>query len=57
MITFVDPKKVRRKRDFGRCFRKAGFQHVGETKGGHITLQLLPKDFPDAQAPNYAPWF
>ncbi len=25
MITFIDPGKVRRKRDWGRCYRKAGF--------------------------------
>lgn len=47
MITFINPKKVRRKRDFGRCYRKAGFKHIGETKGGLIALQLLPCDMPD----------
>jgi hypothetical protein len=25
MVTFVDPRKVRHKRDPGRCYRKAGF--------------------------------
>ena len=47
MITFVDRSKTRHKRDPGRCFRKAGFQHVGETKGGLIALQLLPQDMPE----------
>ena len=47
MVTFVDTAKVRRKRDWGRCFRRAGFEHVGYTKGGLVVLQLLPKDMPD----------
>lgn len=51
MITFVDPTKVRRKRDWGRCYRKAGFVHVGETKAGLVALQLKPEDFPAAMAP------
>ena len=51
MITFVHPRKVRKKRDMGRCFRKAGFVHVGETKGGLIALQLLPESFPEAIIP------
>lgn len=33
--TYVDPKKVRRKRDPGRCFLRAGWRHAGWTKGGH----------------------
>lgn len=51
MITFVDARKVRRKRDPGRCFRKAGFSHVGFTKSGQHALQLLPADFPAAVTP------
>jgi len=46
MITFVDRDKTRPKRDPGRCFRKAGFQHVGETKGGLVALQLLASEMP-----------
>lgn len=47
MITFVDPLKTRRKRDPGRCFRRAGFKVVGRTKSaGLVALQLLPEDFP-----------
>jgi hypothetical protein len=46
MVTFVDPTKVRKKRDWGRCYRKAGFTHVGYTKGGLVALQLLPQDMP-----------
>jgi hypothetical protein len=51
LITFVDPTKVRRKRDFGRCYRKAGFKEVGKTKGGLIALQLLPDAMPEAKGP------
>lgn len=51
MVTFIDPGKVRKKRDFGRCYRRAGFRHVGETKGGLVALQLLPEDMPQAEAP------
>lgn len=43
MVTFVDPRKVRRKRDFGRCYRKAGFVECGMTKGGLIALQWKPE--------------
>lgn len=46
MITFVNAAKVRRKRDPGRCFLRAGFQRVGETQGGLIALQLLPAEMP-----------
>ena len=49
MITFVSTKHVRKKRDWGRCYRKAGFKHVGETKGGLIALQLLPEDMPSPE--------
>lgn len=41
MVTFVDPHKTKHKRDPGRCFRKAGFEHVGYTKGGLVALQKL----------------
>ena len=30
MVTFVDERKVRRKRDPGRCFTKAGFEMLRE---------------------------
>lgn len=47
MVTFVDTTKTRKKRDPGRCYRKAGFLPVGKTKGGLIALQLLPQDMPE----------
>lgn len=33
MITFVDPTKIRHKRDPGRCFLKAGFHVAGRAPG------------------------
>lgn len=48
MVTFVDPSKVRHKRDPGRCFTKAGFVRLAErTKSGLIVLQLVPALIPD----------
>ena len=52
MVTFVDAAKTRRKRDPGRCYRRAGFAAVGKTKGGLVALQLLPSDMPEPMAPN-----
>lgn len=49
MVTFVNAAKVRHKRDPGRCFLRAGFLRVGETKGGLVALQLLPEDMPEAE--------
>ncbi len=49
LITFVDASKVRRKRDPGRCYRKAGFEHVGFTKGGLWAFQMKSQDMPAAQ--------
>lgn len=51
MVTFVDAGKVRRKRDPGRCYRRAGFEHVGYTKGGLWAFQLLPDAMPEPVEP------
>lgn len=51
MVTFVDAGKVRPKRDPGRCYLRAGFRRVGETKGGLVALQLLPAEMPTPCAP------
>ena len=51
MITFVNHRKVRGKRDPGYCFLVAGFQRVGTTKAGLIALQLLPEAMPEARPP------
>jgi hypothetical protein len=56
MVTFVDPARVRRKRDPGRCFRRAGFRAAGVTAGGLVALRLPPEAFPTAlrARPQYA---
>jgi hypothetical protein len=46
IVTFVDPAKTRRKRDPGRCFRRAGWQHIGFTAGGLYVLRQLPAAMP-----------
>lgn len=51
MVTFVDPSKIRHKRDPGRCYLRAGFSRVGETAGGLLTFQMLERDMPEATAP------
>lgn len=48
MVTFVDAGKVRRKRDPGRCYLRAGFEHVGFTKGGLWAFQILESEMPAA---------
>jgi hypothetical protein len=55
MVTFVDADKTRPKRDPGRCYRKAGFHHVGFTKGGLWAFQLLPDDMPEPAEPDGIP--
>ena len=53
MITFIDAGKVRRKRDPGRCYRKAGFKLVGKTKVRQLLVfQLMPEDMPQPCAPS-----
>lgn len=54
MVTFIDRDEVRKKRDFGRCYRRAGFEVVGETEGGLLALQLRPECMPEPQAPRLA---
>lgn len=62
MVTFVAPDKVRRKRDPGRCFRRAGFVPVGWTKKeGHLVLWLsaaaMPTPKPAALPVEHHPLF
>jgi hypothetical protein len=50
-VTFVDPKHVpgipvRGERVKGFCFWMAGFELVGETKGGKLAWQLKPDKIP-----------
>lgn len=51
IISFVDAAKTHHKRDPGRCYRKAGWKHVGFTKGGLWAFQQLPHEMP---APDYS---
>lgn len=61
MVTFIDATKTLRKRDPGRCFRKAGFHRSGDrpccvgkppsTAGGLIALHLSASDVPAAPQP------
>ena len=51
LITFIDCKKIKRKRDPGRCYLRAGFEAAGWTQSGKLVLQLLPDQMPDAVAP------
>ena len=43
-VTFVDPGAVRRKRDPGRCFRRAGWQPVGRTKDRGLVVLAKPRE-------------
>lgn len=51
MITFVDTRKTRPKAHPGYCYRMAGFQPCGHTKGGLVALQLLPDAMPEPALP------
>jgi hypothetical protein len=52
MVTFVKEDAVRRKRDPGRCFRKAGFVEAGRTKARDLLALRLPAEaMPEAEAP------
>ena len=50
-VTFVDPTKTRRKRDPGRCYRRAGWSVIGETKGGLVALGHAAGEIPAAMEP------
>ena len=65
LITFVAPGKVKRKRDPGRCYLRAGFQQLftydyGATgkrvpvqtlSEGHLVFQMVPEAMPAACPP------
>jgi hypothetical protein len=42
LYTYVNPRKVRHKRDPGRCFLRAGWQHAGWTARGLRLLEVVP---------------
>lgn len=41
LYTYINTQKVRRKRDPGRCFRKAGWTPAGWTRGGLLILDKV----------------
>lgn len=51
LVTFIDRDKVRHKRDFGRCYLRAGFEVIGETKGGLLALGMRESQMPKAAPP------
>lgn len=52
LVTFIDRTKVRGKKHFGMCYRKAGFiECERRTKSGLVALQLLPDQMPEAEPP------
>lgn len=56
MITFISRKHVRPTRVRGRdvwgwTWLKAGFEHVGETKGGLMAIRLAPENMPEPAEP------
>lgn len=58
IVSFVDPAHVRPtmrrgRAIYGYCYLKAGWEHVGYTKGGLWVWQQLPATMPP---PDYAPW-
>ena len=59
MISFIDPRHVRptirrSQKTWGYTYLKAGFQCVGETKGGLLAFQILPRDMPEPRPPKNA---
>lgn len=56
MVTFIDPKHVkprvvRGRPTWGYSYLRAGFKHIGYTKGGLWTFQMLAAEMPQPQAP------
>ena len=52
MITFVNTSKVRRKKDPGYCFLRAGFRMIGRTKKGLLVLKIDRDQMPPAEPPH-----
>lgn len=58
IVSFVNPNKVRGikrrgKTIYGYCYLKAGWRHVGFTKGGLWVWQQLPDEMPPPEKPFY----
>lgn len=54
IVTFINAKRVRPKRDPGYCYLMAGWERIGTTKSGLAVLGLAAAKFPAAQAPDGA---
>ena len=54
MVTFIDRDKVRRKRDYGRCYLRAGFEPDGQTQGGLLAFRMPPEKMPAPLRPKPA---
>lgn len=44
LYTYIDSRKIRHKRDPGRCFLKAGFRKCGTSKSGLDILEIPKQD-------------
>jgi hypothetical protein len=47
-FTYVDGSKIRRKRDPGRCFVRAGWSVAGHSKNGLVLLERMPSPMESA---------
>lgn len=57
LVSFIDADKVRRKRDPGRCYIRAGFEYDGVTEGGLIAVRMTPERMPAPKEPLMGPLF
>lgn len=51
IVTFIDRHKTRPKRDPGYCYLMAGWERIGETKGGLVALGLPADEMPEPLEP------
>lgn len=50
IVSFIDAKKIKKKRDPGRCYERAGWRRVGFTAGGLLVMQLRREEMDLADA-------
>lgn len=48
IISFINAGMVRHKRDPGRCYKKAGWRRLANSKGGLLTFGLSQSDIGEA---------
>lgn len=51
IVTFVDASHIKRKRDPGRCYRRAGWRVLGRTQGGLLALGQTAPEMPAPDVP------